>query len=570
MSALLDMNSFLNGTNQSLRRLSDPGRQASNPGWRHAPTINRDDTVCNICQEEYNQGSQPEIPLTLPCGHAFGSVCIAQWLHVQNRNHGCPICRNMPFGIMLGGEDLEDGEIAPEEEEEGDGDDAMSETSDSDETVPGFSRNRAFVEYMNNDAGFILANMGDELPDAMRGFLGRNHSTELITQMVRTGDTRGMFPNVFALLLSDHGQYQVPHLSYRQATIEQYANLNRAVQLAAAWLHGRATDYVMQELMAHLARSQRESAQDFLKEDKLNLSLIIQCGLFHSRWMVGTFDIRIGLAKHISRVFEDPDHWTAAFRHRVVEAMPRLTAVYRRVIDDDSSTIPEEINFKELWDADMTREPLHRAPVLPPTEAGIPAFWRDNNEMPPPRRPTIETRQPADSARQAPAEQSTLFGATSIFTSNNENRFSVIPPNPFTGVDWTPRGNNARRPLSEEPVSPLTTTHSASRAEERSAPPSDPTPSSVEQARHRVLEAAHALADAGASNPAPRGIAERPTLAPNDPLRLPSLADLEEQARDQVPAYVTVETRDLPSRNRRHRRNATIGRTLAGRGGLAR
>lgn len=59
-----------------------------------APAAEEEDLPsCSICQEPYDTGDKPEIPLTLPCGHTFGSLCISQWLHVHTRRNGCPMCR---------------------------------------------------------------------------------------------------------------------------------------------------------------------------------------------------------------------------------------------------------------------------------------------------------------------------------------------------------------------------------------------------------------------------------------------------------------------------------------------
>ncbi|KAG8531859.1 uncharacterized protein KY384_003495 [Bacidia gigantensis] len=55
-------------------------------------------TECFICQEPFDTGSQPETRVILgKCGHQFGSVCLAKWLHVPGREHGCPICREQLF-----------------------------------------------------------------------------------------------------------------------------------------------------------------------------------------------------------------------------------------------------------------------------------------------------------------------------------------------------------------------------------------------------------------------------------------------------------------------------------------
>ncbi|KAL9639278.1 MAG: hypothetical protein Q9164_001024 [Protoblastenia rupestris] len=56
-----------------------------------------DEAACSICQSAYDTGDEPEIPVTLPCGHEIGSVCISKWLHVPRRKNGCPLCRKKFF-----------------------------------------------------------------------------------------------------------------------------------------------------------------------------------------------------------------------------------------------------------------------------------------------------------------------------------------------------------------------------------------------------------------------------------------------------------------------------------------
>ena len=47
---------------------------------------------CDICQEKYNTGDAPEMPVVLPnCTHVYGSQCIAKW--IDNQSNSCPMCR---------------------------------------------------------------------------------------------------------------------------------------------------------------------------------------------------------------------------------------------------------------------------------------------------------------------------------------------------------------------------------------------------------------------------------------------------------------------------------------------
>lgn len=84
-------------------------------------TFNSEDAVCHICQQEYDTGDEPEIPLALSCGHVLGSVCLSRWLHVPDRRHGCPMCRKTLFRARDEydssdyDDDLEEGEIEEDE-----------------------------------------------------------------------------------------------------------------------------------------------------------------------------------------------------------------------------------------------------------------------------------------------------------------------------------------------------------------------------------------------------------------------------------------------------------------------
>lgn len=105
--------------------------------------IRVDDTRCVICQEEFNVGTKPEIPIALPgCGHVFGSVCISQWLHTPERNHSCPLCRRKLFGRLH--ENVIDG---PHE----------------DEHNAGVEVGNGFVRMTPIDEPFVLSDIRDEI-----------------------------------------------------------------------------------------------------------------------------------------------------------------------------------------------------------------------------------------------------------------------------------------------------------------------------------------------------------------------------------------------------------------------
>lgn len=50
---------------------------------------------CTICTQPFITGDSPELPITLPCGHHFGSACILKWLSPtsEHGNNSCPKCR---------------------------------------------------------------------------------------------------------------------------------------------------------------------------------------------------------------------------------------------------------------------------------------------------------------------------------------------------------------------------------------------------------------------------------------------------------------------------------------------
>ena len=52
------------------------------------------DPTCCICMIPYHSGS--EVPVSLQCGHVFGSKCIGAWLASRGRQARCPTCRRDP------------------------------------------------------------------------------------------------------------------------------------------------------------------------------------------------------------------------------------------------------------------------------------------------------------------------------------------------------------------------------------------------------------------------------------------------------------------------------------------
>lgn len=63
------------------------------------PALGEDQGSCTLCQETFLEGDSPEFPITLSCGHQFGSICILKWLSpLRNSGHNsCPYCRAPVF-----------------------------------------------------------------------------------------------------------------------------------------------------------------------------------------------------------------------------------------------------------------------------------------------------------------------------------------------------------------------------------------------------------------------------------------------------------------------------------------
>ncbi len=66
-----------------------------------------DQKGCHFCKKDFTsdgsslrtQGkSALEIPLTLPCEHVLGSVCLGQWLRT-NPADSCPLCRRQLYEL---------------------------------------------------------------------------------------------------------------------------------------------------------------------------------------------------------------------------------------------------------------------------------------------------------------------------------------------------------------------------------------------------------------------------------------------------------------------------------------
>ena len=78
--------------------------------------LSEEDRNCAICQNEYNDGSEPEAPVKLPCGHYMGASCVSQWFSPTKSNKNtCPLCREAFFELP---DEDEEGEEDEDEEPE--------------------------------------------------------------------------------------------------------------------------------------------------------------------------------------------------------------------------------------------------------------------------------------------------------------------------------------------------------------------------------------------------------------------------------------------------------------------
>ena len=52
---------------------------------------NTDD--CFMCGKPYKLPGNKDVPMSLPCGHVIGSVCVLAWLLKEESNMDCPRCK---------------------------------------------------------------------------------------------------------------------------------------------------------------------------------------------------------------------------------------------------------------------------------------------------------------------------------------------------------------------------------------------------------------------------------------------------------------------------------------------
>lgn len=97
-------------------------------------SIDETDQRCNICYGAYSEGE--EKPVKLPCGHVYGSLCIANWLMDQDT---CCTCRHSYRAELSS--DLWVFVMGPEEEDDASSneeDDNSSSEEEMDEDLPDY------------------------------------------------------------------------------------------------------------------------------------------------------------------------------------------------------------------------------------------------------------------------------------------------------------------------------------------------------------------------------------------------------------------------------------------------
>ena len=337
-----------------------------------AKTFNGEDSRCNICQEEFDTGDEPEIPLTLSCGHVLGSMCLSRWLHVPDRKHGCPICRKTLFKTREEPDDeYEEGEIQDDDFEEGE---LEVEDDGVDEDVDMFLEQEEAHWANIMSAGYnprtaaSPAPVEDELSVEMHGIFGAWPSTSAVIEMLRSPRATRNPALVVQSLIGDHLVSSSTPLrrtdSYRELTADLYRRLKAALTATSNWLSTRPAfnAHACSQLHHHLHLSLLDEAAHFRTHDKISLINLLKAGVFTSPRMDASFSLRLIMADGISTdllPFGDGANPASAHMYRVLDAMPNLCGVYQEINiaeGRDPSHIAE-YRFKEVWEADM-------APVL--------------------------------------------------------------------------------------------------------------------------------------------------------------------------------------------------------------
>ena len=334
--------------------------------------FNSEDSKCNICQEEFDTGDEPEIPLTLSCGHVLGSVCLSRWLHVPDRKNGCPLCRKTLFKAREDPDDeFEEGEIDDEEDdrlEEGEIRDNFDEHVDillADEEA--YWANVRNAHY-NPRPARPPAPIEDELSTEMHRIFGARPSTTAVIEMLRSPNITRNPALVVESLLANHILSSSTPLhrgsSYRELTADLYSRIKTALVLTSNWLSTRPAfnAHACSQLHHHLHVSLLDTAAEFRAHDKFSLINLLKAGVFTSPRMEASFSLRLIIAEGISSdllPFGDGANPASAHMYRVLDAMPNLCGVYQEinVAEGRDPSYIAEYRFREVWEADM-------APVL--------------------------------------------------------------------------------------------------------------------------------------------------------------------------------------------------------------
>lgn len=309
-----------------------------------AKAFNSEESRCNICQEEFDTGDEPEIPLTLSCGHMLGSVCLSRWLHVPDRKHGCPICRKTLFKAR---EEADDDELEEGEIEDEDVDMSLEEEEE------------ALYATIRNDQP-----REDELSIEMHRIFGAWPSTSAVIDILRSPTMTRNPALVIESLLQDHLFSSSAPLrrtySYREATSRLYAHITTALTATSNWLSTRPAfnSHACSQLHHHLHLSLHRTAAEFRAHDKTNLINLLKAGVFTSPRMDASFSLRLIIAEGISSTllpFGDGANPASAHMYRVLDAMPYLCGVYQaiNIAEERHPSHIAEYDFREVWEADM-------------------------------------------------------------------------------------------------------------------------------------------------------------------------------------------------------------------------
>ncbi|MDI1492559.1 MAG: hypothetical protein OHK93_003773 [Ramalina farinacea] len=334
--------------------------------------FNSEESRCNICQEEFDTGDEPEIPLTLSCGHVLGSVCLSRWLHVPNRKNGCPLCRRKLFKAREEPEDdLEEGEIEDEEDEGLEGGE-IHEVIDEDVDML-LADEEAYWANITHDRynprpAVSPTPIEDELSTEMHQIFGDWPSTTIVIEMLRTPTITRNPAQVIESLIGNHLLTSSTPLrrtsSYRALTADLFRRLKAALTATSNWLSTRPAfnAHACSQLHHHLHLSLLDDAAHLRSQDKINLINLLKAGVFTSPRMDASFSLRLIMAEGISTdllPFGDGANLASAHMYRVLDAMPNLCGVYQEINiaeGRDPSHIAE-YRLREVWEADM-------APVL--------------------------------------------------------------------------------------------------------------------------------------------------------------------------------------------------------------